>query len=60
MNDKQVFTGNCTIFERIHSILHENYTSVVFSWYGFAPGLKGYNLLYILNRTKLTGIQCAQ
>ena len=26
----------------------------------FAPDLKDYNLLYILNRTKLTGIKYAQ
>lgn len=60
MNDKQFFTGNYAIFEGINFILHENYTSEVCSWYGFAPGLKDYNLLYILNRTKLTGIKCAQ
>lgn len=60
MNNKQFFTGNCAIFERSPFTLHENYSSAISSWHGFAPGLKDYNLLYILDRTKLTSIKYAQ
>ena len=48
------------MFERSHFILPENQSSAISPWYGFATALKDYNLCYILNRTKLTGIKYAQ
>lgn len=44
------------------AILHYMKITVLQYFLGmnFAPGLKDYNLLYIVNRRKLTGIKYAQ